>query len=863
MREIEIKNFLGMSTRRTPEINECADCDNFELRETSGDLVASPGLATYLTPPDFASAGFTLISNLGFTNHVFSQLPTSNPTPQDVTFYFQRGTVGGYPHIAIGMNPYYANGVWNSGWSWLNQIEVRTIDSIISTYRIRFTNAYYAVEDWIVYNVTKDKWTVVTGSPGGAYGDVDILVTNDVSTWAGSDVVILMKNYEPFGTAGAYYTAKSSITTSNLSFHRILNELRVGFGSAANRLGISIGHKKKYFQIDTLTCGATLSKITDLDNVVLDPYNIISDSGTYSLETDDDYVPGSISGTNFIQFPIDGKYSWHYLAMTVILDDFNEFVVYQSTSPFYIGSGSPFRIIKPKIRFATMNKRVTKIRIWDSANSTGDRTSDYRLIKELDVAKLTALTSGAKGWTLGSDGFLILSDVTAQYYNGFFNLDYAAFSAKTDTLGINLSDALGYTPTLEYASSWDQAVVSGASTYLLNPYVEKSWKNFIFNSPISGAGAAQYDVITAENYQSLDSKDGNDIVGTELNSSLDFSVFRTNGFQQYDPINQVPSQMISGNGAVSRLGIVNTGGVIVFPASTDIFINSGNQVINITENSIRDIYREFTDNERAGIVAGKDRDGSYRFRATSHYEYIFVKGKGWIKYSTSDLAYYGNKKDGSILFMDATSNDGSIAQLDSTKGVNSSWTSVPIDISLLGPELTSDQRFIVNSIWAEYLSDKPIALSISFDGAAFESIGSFEVNPGKVMTGVFGSDATDRFTKTNHGLVDNNRIIFSSIGSLTGISTNKVYYIVTDETDTFQISLTQGGSPINLGGAGSNCTLYKIPTSSVKGEVRIPPGRNAKYFQFKVSITLLDGDLRTHINAMGIRWNMFKTGLFR
>jgi hypothetical protein len=120
--ETEIKNFLGISTRRTPQINECADCSNIELREKEGDILsaANPILlkdsdGATIAKPNFASQLFTWAADLGFTTHVFSQLPASNPATKEVVFYFQRGTITDgtnvFNHIAIGMYPNYVGGV--------------------------------------------------------------------------------------------------------------------------------------------------------------------------------------------------------------------------------------------------------------------------------------------------------------------------------------------------------------------------------------------------------------------------------------------------------------------------------------------------------------------------------------------------------------------------------------------------------------------------------------------------------------------------------------------------------------------------------------------------------------------------------
>jgi hypothetical protein len=55
-----------------------------------------------------------------------------------------------------------------------------------------------------------------------------------------------------------------------------------------------------------------------------------------------------------------------------------------------------------------------------------------------------------------------------------------------------------------------------------------------------------------------------------------------------------------------------------------------------------------------------------------------------------------------------------------------------------------------------------------------------------------------------HGLSNGDAIVFWTTGTLpTGLLPNQVYYVVNAATDTFQVALTSGGSPINLSGSPS------------------------------------------------------------
>jgi hypothetical protein len=64
-------------------------------------------------------------------------------------------------------------------------------------------------------------------------------------------------------------------------------------------------------------------------------------------------------------------------------------------------------------------------------------------------------------------------------------------------------------------------------------------------------------------------------------------------------------------------------------------------------------------------------------------------------------------------------------------------------------------------------------------------------------------DVADTVTLANHGLVNDQLVAFSSITTTTGISANTAYYVINSTADTFQLSLTAGGTAIDLVGDGS------------------------------------------------------------
>ena len=61
--------------------------------------------------------------------------------------------------------------------------------------------------------------------------------------------------------------------------------------------------------------------------------------------------------------------------------------------------------------------------------------------------------------------------------------------------------------------------------------------------------------------------------------------------------------------------------------------------------------------------------------------------------------------------------------------------------------------------------------------------------------------ADNKVTLATHGLVDGDKVIFTALGTATGISTGVTYYVINKTTNDFQLSLTLGGSVIDITGA--------------------------------------------------------------
>lgn len=75
-------------------------------------------------------------------------------------------------------------------------------------------------------------------------------------------------------------------------------------------------------------------------------------------------------------------------------------------------------------------------------------------------------------------------------------------------------------------------------------------------------------------------------------------------------------------------------------------------------------------------------------------------------------------------------------------------------------------------------------------------------------TGLAIDAATDRITKTAHGLTNGRRVNIPTGASAAGLSSQADYYVVGADANTFQLSFTQGGAPVDVTTTGTVTVNY-------------------------------------------------------
>lgn len=138
------------------------------------------------------------------------------------------------------------------------------------------------------------------------------------------------------------------------------------------------------------------------------------------------------------------------------------------------------------------------------------------------------------------------------------------------------------------------------------------------------------------------------------------------------------------------------------------------------------------------------------------------------------------------------------------------------------PAYASDQKSNANPInfptasgnWVE-----AVAFALWDDPTAGNQLARCWLGPDPPR--IFTATAADVFTAPGHGMANDDRaVVLATPGATlpTGVSEGTLYCVVNVSGDTFQLSLTQGGSAINLTAAGSGFVKKVIPKTVAAGE---------------------------------------------
>jgi len=328
-----------------------------------------------------------------------------------------------YRSANVWIRPYWNGTYWLDAWQWLNESFITNITvAPDATYKnkIQFEGYFGNLTQWTILNVTKDTRVpaaVIRTEENGT--NTDCWLSDWDPQWDVDDIVVLMRNYIPL----SYQIQNYDVLRKEISFHRILSKMRIGFGGKEGRLGYGIQFVKQTLQLADYSFTAVDPTIVGdefiyavTNKVVLQPYTAFNDNeDNYRIIVDHD------TG-NFIA----GTYGFR---MTVVLDGTDEIMVVDHEEV----TQDPYKfIVKGQIRLGSFNRRITAVKFYFSVS-----LDDYYLIEEKAVSLPNEVDGGAfinsPDWTLLENGWIQTESVAAAADQHVES--NAASSADTNAVG--------------------------------------------------------------------------------------------------------------------------------------------------------------------------------------------------------------------------------------------------------------------------------------------------------------------------------------------------------------------------------------------------------------------------------------------
>lgn len=310
---------------------------------------------------------------------------------------------------------------------------------------------------------------------------------------------------------------------------------------------------------------------------------------------------------------------------------------------------------------------------------TGDSLSGDSVIYPVTVAPQT-ITFSLYSNSVKADSPAVYVDIAYVLLSGTFvtndHLDITNFSiseAQTsfvDTLPTGALDIteMGYTPTFNIVRDWQSGVIINGQTFVGNAFVEKSYKNLIFFSPISGDGANMYDVLIAGKFLDADKDSfrGEAIIGLSVLLTLELIAFTEGGAVVIDPTTGQTREVARGHGIMTKETIQKFRETIYWGTGEDIVkiaASTGYQAMSVSDDSIRGMYNRVAD--KTFVVACIDRFGTYHlaFQITESPKELLYTDRGWLDQSRDHHpTIMRNGFMNIVWFMDSSGNIYSIPQ---------------------------------------------------------------------------------------------------------------------------------------------------------------------------------------------------------
>ena len=434
--EIELAGALGMATNVVnPGRKYAQRILNMHTHEKVGALKLRPGYSSKYTYP--SDSTITNSSFLTFETFIDKQ---ADPAGQEITCLIQKGTTNGINNLGspivpdtlnslnIWIRPYWNGNSWVDSWQWLNKIIItKIIDNIYSdtdpnTIQV-FGNETQGLGDdstvgWVIYNKTQNQYAkIITAKKDVAVNSAWTRISHTLynSSWVVGDIIYIMKNYYDLTSLSEIYNCN----WNDIVFHKINDDLRIGFGGQQNRNGMSIGYRKKYYLINTLNYG---THHADLDAAgVLQAFSTIDE-----VRLDEHIANGNAYGINLTAVSGTLPNNTYYFRLTVMLDNYEEHLVAEN----FLGvDGTQDIQVNPYIAFGKDNSKITRLKLYKSI----DNITFYKINEYI----VTDSQYNSTGWQINENGQLYLNLTPSTNYNPelYTEANAAVISGEANTIG--------------------------------------------------------------------------------------------------------------------------------------------------------------------------------------------------------------------------------------------------------------------------------------------------------------------------------------------------------------------------------------------------------------------------------------------
>jgi hypothetical protein len=379
-KEFEIKDFQGIQkSRRVRDKNACQELINLDTRGVTGDLEQRNGYALkYPAPSHSRLSNLTILSFENFftqdteitvaVGKATLNAETGTPQPSDINV------------LVLFTRPYWNGSMWVDDWQWLNEMFL-TIQSENATNQIIVSidapSGNYT--GWAIHNVTKNETVKIIKRVS------EFFELTKYTDWEEEDIILAMKNYIPYTELLEMY----NVTVGDIVFHKVLDELRIGFGGYENRMGLSVCFRQTYLQLSGFDFGsytpAEVQAFAKIDGLILDPYTALTE----------------VAKMDLIELPTGGlSAKTYYFKLSAVLDTFNE-VMLNADISIEIADTKGIQV-DIKLKLGSDNKRITSLKLY---MSTDDDVYQLAGITEVRKAEYNgAVESLGTGFVLFTPG---------------------------------------------------------------------------------------------------------------------------------------------------------------------------------------------------------------------------------------------------------------------------------------------------------------------------------------------------------------------------------------------------------------------------------------------------------------------------